>query len=53
MTWFNYMLQTLWPHVCKTAQKEITTQAKVALADICKQASLFSAVKPWTLNHKE
>ena len=39
MTWFNFVLKTLWPHVRVTARKEILAQAKAALADACKQAS--------------
>ena len=38
MTWFNFVLKTLWPHVRITARKEILAQAKAALVDVCKQA---------------
>ena len=39
VSWFNHVLKTLWPHVSKTAEKEIVAQAKLSLADICRQAS--------------
>ena len=38
MSWLNFMLKSLWPHISKTVHKEVLTQAEAVLGDVCKQA---------------